>query len=413
MANLSGYTIADSTTLAKYVPIFNKQIWDQVNVEENTWNKFSEDKESKRIGENYQVLLRTGYAWRGYGTRAQDAATMPTAAAPEYVKTTVNITRHFYSFQVDLESQEKSKDGGSIGPDAIADAMKNGAKVGAWNLNQQVFGDKTGKLAELYAATTAAAQPVKKIPGIVWIKNGMYLDGYDGTNKEIDSIKVSSTSVGTDNDTITFASSQASTIDAAAGFFFYLEDTYHATGYAMNGLKNMSSESSTLHGVDVATYPDWKGQTFDNSGTLRAFNVMHLRRIFSEMRRTMPDGCAINQMISNYGQLDNYYEVVAGQQEFDGAKMKADYGITELTWEGCDWLIDPYCEYNRIYILDKSKVQKIILRPLKVDDRDGNMFRLNTASDSVWGRLTGYMEMVCKVRKAVGVYSDLSEPELP
>lgn len=410
----AAYNIADSTTLAKYLPIFNKQIWDQVNVEENTWNKFSEDKESKRIGENYQVVLRTGYAWRGYGTRGQSATSMPTAAAPEYVKTTVNIKRHFYSFSVDLESQEKSKDEGSVGPDAIADIMKQGAMVGAWNLNRQVFGDGSGKVAELYAATAAStAQKVKKMPGVIWLKNGMYLDGYDGTNQEVNSIKVSSVSEGDDYDTITFASAQTTTMDDAGGFFFYLEDTYHANGYDMNGLKNMVSETSTLHGVSPSTYPEWKGQSFDAAGTLRAFNLMHLRRIFSEMRRTMPDGCKINQMISNYGQLDNYYEVIAGQQEFDGAKMKADAGITELTWEGTDWLIDPYCEKNRIYILDKSKVQKIVLRPLKIDDRDGNTFRLSDSGDYVWGRMTGYIEMVCKVRKAVGVYADISEPEMP
>ena len=408
MANLSGQTIADATTLARYVNLYNKQIQDQINMEDIMFNRIGEDKEGKFVGANYIIKLRTGYNWRSFSSRRQDASSMPTAGAGEFVEASVSTAHHYFQFAVDLVSQARSQGGGAIGPDEIKLALKEGASVGAWNLNRMFYGNVYGRLAELYAATTGTDQPVKKSPGVIWVRHNMYLDGYDGTTQRVNSIRVVSTTEGTDYDTITFASSQTTTMAAAS--YFFLEDSYHASGTEMNGLQAIASTSSTLHGVDPATYPDWTAYVNSNSGTYRDFTITLLKRSLSKMRRGLPAGCTINQILSNDGQLDNYYDIIAAQQQFDGSKMKADYGLTDLSFMNIKWTIDPFCELNKIYLYDSDKIKKIVTRPFTIENRDGVTLHLTSTSDSLWGRMTGYINMLCKIRKAIGMISDLNEP---
>ncbi len=403
-----------ATVLNRFMIQYNKQIQDQINLSKNTRNEFGVDTQGRVIGEQYEVTLKTGMPERGFGSRPHDVGntgSLPTASAAEYVKAVITPKYHYYKFIVDLPTLDRSKGTGAVGPDQLKNALSDGSKLAAWHLNRMMFSPASGKIAQLFEAAASADQKVLKDPGVTWIRSKMYLDLYDATTQRINSIEVDSTSEGATYDTITLASSQTSTM--AADAFFYLEDVYNASAdNEMLGLEEFVDDSSALHGVSQSTYPKWKGSVYENTpaGTGRDFRIMLLKTSLSKTNKKSPEGKKVDLLISNTGQSDNYYEIIAPQQRWDGGKMKADYGLTELSFMATRWIIDEYCNPKRIWLINKDSIKQVNLREFAIQSDDGQTVRMYEDTDAVWGRMAGYLEMLCVCRNANGVIKDLNEP---
>jgi hypothetical protein len=93
----------------------------------------------------------------------------------------------------------------------------------------------------------------------------------------------------------------------------------------MNGLGNIVSTSSTLGGIDPASFPSWAGPLVDSTSQALTLSLMYAAepqgraedRQAVELRRDRPEAAA------------NFYELVQAQVRFAG-----DSGWRPATWTG-------------------------------------------------------------------------------
>jgi hypothetical protein len=118
------------------------------------------------------------------------------------------------------------------------------------------------------------------------------------------------------------------------------------TGDAMNGLPDIVSTSTTLHGVAVADFAGWIAGYANN--TSEPLSIIDMGTAYN----TVADGADHpDLLISSQTLYEKYESLVAPQLRFKDNRT-ADAGFTEnLTFKGGVLVLDKLCTSDRIYFL--------------------------------------------------------------
>lgn len=217
-----------------------------------------EAKSDRVEGRQVVMNVRTG-RHQGIGARA-DGGTLPTAGNSTMVNAKVSLVYNYGRIQLSgpLMRSITSDRGGFARPletetKGVVTDLKN-------DVNRQLFGDSTGALATLTAATTAATTLTVSLSStqLRQIVPGMVIDIYNGATAQATSQTISAVT----STTITLAAA----VTAANGAKIYRAGSYNAE---LDGLAKIISSSGTYLTVDPTTVPVWKATVNSNGGTAR------------------------------------------------------------------------------------------------------------------------------------------------
>ncbi len=118
------------------------------------------------------------------------------------------------------------------------------------------------------------------------------------------------------------------------------------TGQAMNGLPDIVSLTSTLHGLAVADCPVWLAGYADN--TAEPLAIIDMATAYN----TVSDGADHVDLVDASQTLYEKYEsLVAPQLRFSDSRT-ADAGFENLKYKGSVLVLDKLCTSDRMYFLN-------------------------------------------------------------
>ena len=419
---------------AQYDKLFNEFILKGISVElyQNTtvYDRFNKNTENV-FGKYVMQKLLTATP---KSARPSSSSTYPTALQGTYDEFVTYMKRGMYaSLQFDGLALACSKGEGAV-RDLLTAETEGIMFYIANRLNKQYWGDGSGRLAQLNAASSNSTSVSIDSPifgkdsndytvAHQYLEEGVPVDIYD-TNGNLEAEEVIISAIADDADG-TSTLTMASAVTASDDSWIFLHDTYAATEAAGTGTP------MGLHGI-IATANQTVGVTL-----LTTFqNINRINYGFAQAQAWNHGSVAITnkailkaiQKCERYGTIDviitndiiwrNYYAMLEADKTMPSAKMYwgGTKGISFFGGRSKEVAIifDEDCPDNRFYFIDSSKI--IIHSPNKtgldwVPGDAGHVLTRVQGKDEVVANLVSYYNMVTNMPKAHGVIYNVKHAE--
>lgn len=307
---------------------------------------------------------------------------------------------------------------------ALDAEMRGVAKDTRRAFNRQLHGDGRDRLGVWVSTTngtTAVFDDGLGNPGGDYLNSGsQQVDVVQNDNSTLRFTNVAATrgAVGATGRSVTFASTTGMT----TGDYLVRTGTL---GKQMTGIRAVISNADPvllaggLHGVTVASQPDWAAQVVYGTGSSEATAAANrvdltfplLQQVFTAIASNSDyDESDIKLLLASYQMRDKYVELCRNERVFYN-NMKLDGGFEAVSYNGKPLVPDVHCAHNRIYFICPDSMALFRLADLDWMDKDGNiLYRLSGGDvDGYGATLFVYQELGCKVRNANGVLLNINE----
>ena len=280
---------------------------------------------------------------------------------------------------------------------SAVDLETNGLKSDlAKDLNRQVYGDGTGKIAT-FTSTTA-------VNTTQYLQDGMQVDLYSsaGTLKNAD---VRITGWNDSTKAVTFATS----VTAAVG------DYITRTGSKDRewpGLAKIISDTGTLYDIDPAVERTWKASV-DTDSNPRAISEARMITHYNKIRK---NGQAPTLILTNPGVWSSYWALLSQQRQFvNTTEFTGGFkGLAFATEGGEIPVVQDFDAPNgKMFFINEKDLKVYREHDWKWMSRDGNMFKLKTGAsghyDAYFATMYQYSTLGIHRRNSHGVIDNLIE----
>lgn len=204
---------------------------------------------------------------RGRGSRG-DNSNLPVAGKQSWQDAIIPIRYHYYGMELTDPAIEAAKGNEGAFLNLLEAETKGVAQDMKKDINRQAFGDGTGLLASVRANSTTTTVLVDQ--GVKDIHVGDPVDVLLKSNGTVNGVGVANTTVVTR--TVNTATPEITIADALAGTATTSYGVYIASAYGkeMDGLRNITDSSRTLHSINSATAGNefWSGIEVDASSAV-------------------------------------------------------------------------------------------------------------------------------------------------
>lgn len=351
--------------------------------------------------------LHIAYNERGIGNRNENE-TLPTAGANEYdqFSATIKYVYGILSLTGQVHKMAKS-------PNTLIDETKrvmNGLMAALkWEMERQFWGNGDGWIATVYGAPVGNTF-VWTGDGGHFFKRGMYIDTYtSGGTKHGDSVKI----VDVNYQTKTVTVDAIGTI--ANGDYVCREDqTTYSGGFVyrdFTGLKQIiGNADASFEGIDATTNYWWKS-VVHTAGSARDLSEMLLMAFLDDivaLSGEVPDGLygslgmrrAFKDMLNDG---NTTAEIIPTRSGFNKG-MKYVYDSKEIPMIGsrhCWSSTLAALNFDHLWIAEAAKIDW--------DDLGGGILKPRETTDSLWGRLSWFANLVTDHRQSLGYMDKLNE----
>lgn len=348
-----------------------------------------------------------------------ESATLPTAGQQGFVRAIVPVKQLYSRISVSGKAIAATRSNKGAFLKALESEMKYVMTDTKRGLNRQVNGDGRGALAFWTTADDISGTNVDDSFGNGTTQLGVgavtcdLIATADNTTKRGDSIVVTRGAVSTASTAVTWSGTVTGSAD---NDYLVLEDTL---GYEMTGIQAIINDtdpallSGGLHGLPVATYPDWKAIVLgDDAAASRqdlSFPLIQqlISRIVSE---SAIDESDLKMFHCHPAMRDTYVKLCQDERVFYNV-MKLDGGWEAVTYNGKPLVADVQCRRNALFAITPSSMSLMQMAPLDFMDKDGSVFyRMSGGDVDAYGATAFvYQELGCKARNQNGVLKGINE----
>lgn len=340
---------------------------------------------------------------QGVGARA-DGGVLPTARYRQVKQTAIPLKYNYGRIEVTGPAIAGSRNASAAFMKVIdfeIRGMVTGMKV---DLNRQLYGDGTGWMCQVNGTSTGTSVTLDN-PGTQYLEAGMYIDTYSAT---------SGGSSGADSASIASVDSTTTlTLDSAAtmtdNYYVFREDSRGNEMMGLLGIIDDATYVTTLQGVSRTTYPWFKANVLDNSGTNRDLTLDLMQQSSDEAEK---DGGKISLVVANYELRRKYADLLVHDKRFVN-KLSLDGGFSALEYSaGGDpipFVVDRHSRDNTIFFTDESSLA--IYRASDFDwmDKDGAILSRVSGYDAYEAILYVYMNPGCTACNHNTVLRDITQ----
>lgn len=346
-----------------------------------------------------------------------EGGTLPTAGQQGYVRAIVPIKQLYSRINVSGKSIAATRSNKGAFLKALEAEMKYVMTDTKRGLNRQLNGDGTGALAYWTGADNATPATVDDNlgNGTTHLQVGNVtcdlIDASDNATKLGDSIVVTRGAVGTATTSVSWSGTVSGTAD---GDYLVLEDTL---GYEMNGIQAVVNDadptllSGGLHGLTVASYPDWKAIVMGSDSSKADLSFSAIQQLISRIvSESAADENDLKMFHCHPAVRDTYVKLCQDERVFYNV-MKLDGGWEAVTYNGKPIVADVQCRRNALFLIAPSSLSLMQMAPLDFMDKDGSVFyRMSGGDVDAYGATAFvYQELGCKVRNQNGVIKGINE----
>lgn len=252
------------------------------------------------------------------------------------------------------------------------------------DVNRQTSWDGTGTLAKVNANTTGSTSLVIKgresvEAALKFVDVGLVFDIVSGGAVIQSGITVNAISSGT-------PSSSTATLTLNTAVTCSANDTLVRSGsynqeiqgllYALDG------GTTSIYGVNRATYPSYQGNSFDQSGNQLTIDRMQ-QAYNSGMQR---GGAKYSALFCDFDSQRYYQKLLTADKRYANT-TKGDGGFSNkdqvyLDFNGLPMVADKDCP-QRIFFLDQDAIKNYVLAELEFADETGSMYIAQVSADQL------------------------------
>lgn len=290
--------------------------------------------------------------------------------------------------------------------------LEEGYKDLKWDVNRQLSWDGTGVLARMNASVVGSSTIVLKgredtEAALKFVDVGMVFDIYTSAGVLVQSgVTVQSVTSGTAvSSTATLTVSPA--VTASADDIIVRTNSY---GQEIQGLlTQLDGGTSTVFGIDRATYISTQGNVVDLNGAQMTLDSLQQAEDLAQLRGQG----ATSALYSDFPSRRMYQKLLTADKRFvntvqgDGGFSNKDK--TYLEFNGVPWVADQSCP-TRVFFLNDKFIVKYVLAELEFCDETGAMMIAQTGADSFEVRLRFFANLFNEMPAGCAVLRDYISP---
>lgn len=374
-------------------------------------------------GGNFVVSIHRGRNQAAGIGRTEDA-TLPTAGYQGYVRALVPVKQLYSRIRVSGKAIAATKSNKGSFVRAIESEMKGVMEDTKRSLNRQVNGDGTGALAYWTAADNTL--PAVTVDDNLGNGNSYAYDAVGPTSISCDLVDASdhTTLLNTGALSVVRGARVTASFDIAVtggtvagtadGDYLVHRDSARTEMVGIQGVISASNPltlAGGLHGLPVATYPDWSAQVIGSDSARVDLTFESMQQLVSQIvSESGIDEREIKLWHCHPSMRDTYVKLCRDERVFQN-NMKLDGGWETVAYNGRPIAVDVQARRNAMFLITPSSLAIAQMAPLDWIDKDGSVFyRISGGDVDAFGATAYvYQELMCKVRNQNGVLLGLND----
>lgn len=277
------------------------------------------------------------------------------------------------------------------------------------DINRQLFWDGSGDLATVAAnviasnVVTATGRTANE-DGSKYLDIGMVIDIYTAAGVLVASALTINNISGSATATITLdqaVTCSATDIIVRSGAF---------NNEVQGLLTTLDGGTSTIYGINRATYPVFGGNVVSSSNNQLTLNVMQQTYNLAKRR----GGGKLDALYCDFDSERFYTKLLVADKRYVGKAAIGDGTFSSkegsyLEWAGTPVVPDKDCP-TRFYFLDSKTWKKYVLAELEWADETGSYMIAQTSADSFEARLRLFFNFFCEKPSANAALADYISP---
>jgi hypothetical protein len=367
---------------------------------------------SANITRNGKEVIFDTHIGRNQGIGARGVREkLPVAGAQKYKQAHLYLTNLYGSIEVDGQLFEQAVEDYQAFINVVDNEINGLKKDLANDLNRQVYGDGSGKLA----VVTAQAGSTVTVDTDHFLQVGMTIDIVDpvtGVKQQTGAASsLEITAIDEDTNVITLSGTIGGDL-SVGDILVRSSNGVNSFGKEWTGLGAIVKASGTLHDIDPASYPVWKatevalGTPGVSTGTLTELALINL------VQKVDKQGGDVDVMLASPGVFNAYWDLLQGLRQFtNGATLEG--GQRAFSFDAVGKPIKFVSDYaappNTLYALSSKEIVVNRKRDWSWMDRDGSMWSRVADTDAYEARYFQYSQLGTYRRNAHAVLSNITE----
>ena len=370
---------------------------------------------SANITKNGKEVIFDTHIGRNQGIGARGIREkLPLAGAQKYKQAHLYLTNLYGSIEVDGQLFEQASEDYQSFINVVDNEIRGLKKDLANDLNRQVYGDGSGKLAVVVGQSSG----VLEVDSTHFLEEGMVFDVVDpvsGVKQQsgaASSLEIVAINEEDNEITVTGTLGTFNTNISAGDILVRSSNGVNSFGKEWTGLAAIVDDASELHEIDPEEYPVWKstvqtlGVPGTSTGTLTELALINL------VQKVDKKGGDVDVMLASPGVFNAYWDLLQGLRQFtNGATLEG--GQRAFTFDAVGKPIKFVSDYaaptGTLYALSSKEIVVNRKRDWSWMDRDGSMWSRVADTDAYEARYFQYSQLGTYRRNAHAVLSNITE----
>jgi hypothetical protein len=364
---------------------------------------------ASHITQNGREVIFDTHIGRNQGIGARGVREkLPVAGAQKYKQAHLYLTNLYGAIEVDGQLFEQAAENYQAFINVVDHELKGLKKDLAVDLNRQVYGDGTGKLA---VVVSVSGQTIT-VDSTHWLQEGLTFDAVDPTDgsKDNGTGHLEITDINETTKVITVTGTIGGSV-TAGDILVRASNGTNSYNKEWTGLGAIVKASGTLHDIDPDDYPIWKSteKTLASGGSTGTLTELALINLVQNVDKKGGD---VDVMLASPGVFNAYWDLLQGLRQFtNGATLEG--GQRAFTFDAVGKPIKFVSDYaapaNTLYALSTKELVVNRKRDWSWMDRDGSMWSRVADTDAYEARIFQYSQLGTYRRNAHAVLTGITE----
>lgn len=367
---------------------------------------------SANITRNGKEVIFDTHIGRNQGIGARGVREkLPVAGAQKYKQAHLYLTNLYGSIEVDGQLFEQAVEDYQAFINVVDNEINGLKKDLANDLNRQVYGDGSGKLA----VVTAKSGQTVTVDTDHFLQVGMTIDIADpvtGVKQQTGAASsLEITDINETTNVITLSGTLGNDI-SAGDILVRSSNGVNSFGKEWTGLAAIVKASGTLHDINPSEYPVWKSTEVSIAGQGGAPGTLTELALINLVQKVDKQGGDVDVMLASPGVFNAYWDLLQGLRQFtNGATLEG--GQRAFSFDAVGKPIKFVSDYaappNTLYALSSKEIVVNRKRDWSWMDRDGSMWSRVADTDAYEARYFQYSQLGTYRRNAHAVMTGIAE----
>ena len=362
---------------------------------------------SSNITRNGKEVVFDTHIGRNQGIGARNVREkLPLAGAQKYKQAHLYLKNLYGSIEVDGQLFEQAAEDYQAFINVVDNEIKGLRRDLAVDMNRQIYGDGSGKIAVVKTANTA--DTTVEFDSVHWVEYGMIVDilSADGATQKANEVEV--VAINTATNVVTF---NTNVTCAVGDVIVRASNGTNSYGKELTGLAKIVSATGALHEIDPADTPVWASTevTLGSVGTPGTLTELDL---ISLVQKVDKQGGDVDVFLASPGVYNAYWNLLQSFRQFTNTAALTG-GQRSFTFEALGKPIRFVSDYaapkGTLYALSSKELVMNQKKDWSWMDRDGSMWSRVADTDAYEARYYLYAELGTYRRNAHAKLSNIAE----